>query len=290
MNKHKRMLSCVVILILILAMPVHSYAEQPDSRLQQTISEASDMYISTTHANLQEETKSGDNLPNNSYRIVANPVIVDDGRHLHQLTDEELSADTITLLQTVLHSEYIRIARASARRLSSNAAPLEVYYSEFNGYLELLTRTDIEYVLLPYIEDASAEELLILDEMLRRSDMQAVLTNAALDRALTLCASNKQNTYAAQPGSEWVEFGDEYGIQIGGKHNFYFSSGESINAYIASREYTTAEQNEVDSYYEGTDLAVTLIYHADISYNCHSYAWYRTDNSNSTCSVCRRMP
>lgn len=28
-------------------------------------------------------------------------------------------------------------------------------------------------------------------------------------------------------------------------------------------------------------MAVTLIYHADISYNCHSYAWYRTDNSNS---------
>lgn len=231
--------------------------------------------------NPQEETNSGDNLPANSYRIVENPVIVDDGRQLHQLTDEALSADTITLLRSVLNSEYIRIARASAKILSSNVAPLEVHYSEFNGYLELLTRSDIEPALLFYIEDASAEELLILEEMLRRSDMREVLSNAALDRVLTLCALNEQSTYVVPPGFEWVDFGDGNGIEIGGKHDFYFSSGESVNAYRTSREYTTTEQDEQDSRYEAAGLAITRIHDADISYNCHSYAWYRTDNSNS---------
>ena len=168
MNVFLRILSCAVVLTLILAMPLPGYAEQPNNNFQKTML---GMVESITLADSEQEINARQDSLTNTYRIVENPVIVDDGRQFHHLTDEVLSSDTLTLLRAVLNSEYINIARASARLLSSSFAPLEVHYSEFNGYLELLTREDIGPVLLDYIEKASVEELLILDEMLRRSDM-----------------------------------------------------------------------------------------------------------------------
>lgn len=212
--------------------------------------------------------------------MITNPTIIDDGREQHQLSTEDLTADTQTLLKTVLNSEYIRIARRSASLLSSYAEPLVVHYNYFNGYAELLNRSDLETTLLSYIDTATTYEKETLLEMLQRFDMQEILSESALVRLENLCVFSELDTYAIGTGANWVDWGDAYGITLTGKSTVYFSSGESINAYRTTREYKESEWKEKDAYYAAQGLPITLILHADISYNCHSYAWYQMDSLN----------
>ena len=265
MFSHPRVLS--IILCLIMLCPI--FASAKGDHL---------MHPPTVHSSENEVTDL--NRINPHLRVIANPTIVCDGREQHQLSEQELSTDTETLLHLVLNSEYLLIARSSARILSSNLAPLSVSYDDFNGYLELFSRNDLETVLLTNLSTLSAEERVVLLELLQRSDLQESISPSTLSSAITICGTF-QNRIAVNPGVEWVPFDQEFGIQIRFEQWIQFTSGERIQAYIPSREYTPAEVLIVNSRFPEYNCEATLVYDADISYNCHSYAWYHMSTDNN---------
>lgn len=211
--------------------------------------------------------------------VIHNPTVISDGREQHQLSDEILNADTYTLLQHVLNSEYIRIARKSARLLSSNIEPLPTRYFEFNGFAELLERPDLDAVLMSYISTATDWERTILQDMLANSEMANSVAELTRNSILAIDSENG-SVYSAR--SDFIYADTEYGITLSRVGKIPFIDGTSVLVWQASREYTATEQAEVDSNWQQnhSDPTTSLLIPADISYNCHSYAWYLADNSN----------
>lgn len=231
--------------------------------------------IAKNVATLQNEDSGDINM-----HIITNPTIVSDSRELHQLSTDTLAADTATLLHAVLNSDYIRIARDSARLLSSSFEPLTVHYSYFNGFAELLTRDDLASTLLSYIRIATPYELEILREILLRDDVQTNLNSSAADIITSLNSVCNQFMYESRTNSSWSDIADGTGVNYSLIGTVSFYGGEQINAYQASREYTETEASERDARTASLNLPITLIHSADASYNCHSYAWYHMSNSN----------
>lgn len=234
------------------------------------ISNLSNAVVSLAHLNKE-----------NDMYVVNDPIIVNDGRDMHKLSSDILAADTRTLLHEVIHSEYIRIARTSAKLLSSHVASLPVHYDQFNGYAELLNRSDFENVLLSYAEGATDEEKEILREMLLRNDLQNKLFVPAFQQATSLCNTHNHSSYNAITASNnTTNMYGPFGIIYTFATRITFIGGQTVNAYAASREYTAEEQTEMDAQANFSNLSITLLAPSDVSYNCHSYAWYRMNTNN----------
>lgn len=111
-----------------------------------------------------------DEAPGKTYvNVVENPCAIDDGTDVHQLSESQLLEDTASLLRIVLNAKYIDIAYRNAYLFSSDVRPLQIHYSDFNGYFELLSRSDFVNVILMYASGLSTTEIAILMDMLQYS-------------------------------------------------------------------------------------------------------------------------
>ena len=212
--------------------------------------------------------------------VVENPRTIDDGTDMYQLSESQLSKDTASLLRVVLNAEYINIARRNACLFSSDISFLQIRYWDFNGYIELLSRSDFVDVILGYVSELSVSEITTLMDMLQYSRTQSFLTREEMDIVSSAINDYLRTTYSiiSQPGKN--NFFGESTIDLIPSGEIIFVGGQRIAAYQTAREYTEEERLVTDGIVASMNMGVTLVYSADISYNCHSYAWYSMDNNN----------
>lgn len=218
-------------------------------------------------------------------RFNENPTVISDGREKYMLSAEELASDTKSLLKIVLNAEYIRIARMNARLLSSNAEALPVRYDEFNGYIELLTRDDLEDALLSYSE-GTTEEMFVLHEILQRSDMRQILSSTSLETVETAVRQRilSEVRIVGNP-TGGVVLGQIY-YRDGGFITMAW--GDTLPLLVPERsldadEIATMNATYVNCSGSGANCSsscIHLLSSAATEYNCHSYAWYLADYTN----------